>query len=86
MTALKVFILAGTIDSHDGQFVTVELDTKADCPPALIVLPVADFPCEVKEGRAFYLVKLSEMGETVTVCEEEFFFQDARDLSTELSK
>jgi hypothetical protein len=73
MTALKVFILVGTIDSHDGQFATVELDTNpaTNGGPAMAVMPVAAFPCEVKEGKVFYVVKLTEEQDAVIVCQKE---------------
>ena len=73
MTALKVFILVGTIDSHDGQFATVELDLNpaTNGGPAMAVMPVAAFPCEVKEGNTFYVVKLFEMTDAVILCKED---------------
>jgi hypothetical protein len=73
MTALKVFILVGTIDSHDGQFATVELDLNpaTNGGPAMAVMPVAAFPCEVKEGKTFYVVKLSPVLDTVIICQKE---------------
>jgi hypothetical protein len=73
MTALKVFILVGTIDSHDGQFATVELDLNpaTNGGPALAVMPVTAFPCEVKEGKVFYVVKLFEELEAVIICQGE---------------
>ena len=73
MIALKVFILVGTIDSHDGQFATVELDLNpaTNGGPAMAVMPVAAFPCEVKEGKTFYVVKLSPVLDTVIICQKE---------------
>ena len=73
MTALKVFILVGTIDSHDGQFATVELNLNpaTNGGPAMAVMPVAAFPCEVKEGNTFYVVKLSELEDAVIICQKE---------------
>ena len=73
MTALKVFILVGTIDSHDGQFATVELDLNpaTNGGPAMAVMPVAAFPCEVKEGNTFYVVKLFEEADAVILCKED---------------
>jgi hypothetical protein len=73
MTALKVFILVGTIDSHDGQFATVELDTNpaTNGGPAMAVMPVAAFPCEVKEGKVFYVVKLTEEQDAIIICQKE---------------
>ena len=73
MTALKVFILVGTIDSHDGQFATVELNLNpaTNGGPAMAVMPVSAFPCEVKEGNTFYVVKLSPVLDAVIICHKE---------------
>ena len=73
MTALKVFILVGTIDSHDGQFATVELNLNpaTNGGPAMAVMPVAAFPCEVKEGKTFYVVKLFEELDAVILCQKD---------------
>ena len=73
MTALKVFILVGTIDSHDGQFAPVELNLNpaTNGGPAMAVMPVAAFPCEVKEGNTFYVVKLSDIEDAVIICQKE---------------
>jgi hypothetical protein len=73
MTALKVFILVGTIDSHDGQFATVELNLNpaTNGGPAMAVMPVAAFPCEIAEGDTFYVVKLSSDADTVIICQKE---------------
>ena len=73
MTALKIFILVGTIDSHDGQFATVELNLNpaTNGGPAMAVMPVAAFPCEVKEGNTFYVVKLSPVLDAVVICQKE---------------
>ena len=73
MTALKVFILVGTIDSHDGQFATVELNLNpaTNGGPAMAVMPVAAFPCEVKEGKTFYVVKLFAAQDAVIMCHNE---------------
>ena len=73
MTALKVFILVGTIDSHDGQFATVELNLNpaTNGGPAMAVIPVSAFPCEVKEGNTFYVVKLSDIEDAVIICQKE---------------
>tara|TARA_R100000008_G_scaffold73060_1_gene51405 strand:+ start:57 stop:293 length:237 start_codon:yes stop_codon:yes gene_type:complete len=73
MTMLKVFILVGTIDSHDDQFATVELNLNpaTNAGPAMAIMPVAAFPCTVKEGNTFYVVKLSELEDAVIVCKKE---------------
>ena len=53
MIVLTAFVLVGTIDSHDGQFATVELNLNpaTNAGPAMAVMPVAAFPCEIKEGH-----------------------------------
>ena len=73
MTVLQVFILVGVVDSFDNQFATVELDTNppSNGGPAIAVLPVSAFPCEVTEGRRFYVVKLSEGADATIVCKED---------------
>ena len=73
MKTLATFILVGTIDSHDGQFATVELNLNpaTNAGPAMAVMPVAAFPCEIKEGDTFYVVKLSQLQDAVVVCKAE---------------
>ena len=73
MKVLTTFVLVGTIDSHDGQFATVELDLNpaTNGGPAMAVMPVSAFPCEVKEGNTFYVVKLSELQDSVVICHKE---------------
>ena len=73
MKVLTAFVLVGTIDSHDGQFATVELNLNpaTNAGPAMAVMPVAAFPCEIKEGDTFYVVKLSELEDAVIVCQKE---------------
>ena len=73
MKTLATFILVGTIDAHDGQFATVELNLNpsTNAGPAIAVMPVAAFPCEIKEGDTFYVVKLSELEDAVIVCQKE---------------
>jgi len=73
MNTLKVFILIGTVDSHDGQFATVELNLNpaVNGGAASAVMPVSAFPCEVKEGARFFVVKLTEEQEATIVCAAE---------------
>ena len=73
MKTLATFILVGTIDTHDTQFATVELNLNpaTNAGPAIAVMPVAAFPCEIKEGDTFYVVKLSAAQDAVIVCQEE---------------
>ena len=73
MKTLATFILVGTIDAHDGQFATVELNLNpaTNAGPAMAVMPVAAFPCEIKEGDTFYVVKLSELEDAVVICHKE---------------
>jgi len=73
MKVLTTFVLVGTIDSHDRQFATVELDLNpaTNGGPAMAVMPVSAFPCEVKEGNTFYVVKLSELQDAIIICKKE---------------
>ncbi len=73
MKTLTTFVLMGVIDSHDGVFATVELNTNpaSNGGPATAVMPVSAFPCEVSEGKRFYVVKLHEDQDAVIVCNEE---------------
>jgi len=73
MKTLATFILVGTIDTHDGQFATVELNLNpaTNAGPAMAVMPVAAFPCEIKEGDTFYVVKLSQLEDAVVICQKE---------------
>ena len=72
MKTLATFILVGTIDSHDSQFATVELNMKpaTNAGPAMAVMPVQAFPCKIKEGDTFYIVKLSEEADAFIICKE----------------
>jgi|TARA_R110000824_G_scaffold322646_2_gene509604 hypothetical protein len=73
MTILTTFILVGMIDSYDTHFATVELNTTpaSNGGPATAVMPVTAFPCEVYEGRIFYIVKLHDEQDAVVVCQKE---------------
>ena len=70
MNTLKIFILIGIVDSHDGQFATVELNLNpaTNGGAASAVMPVSAFPCEIKEGSRFFVVKLIEEQEAVIIC------------------
>ena len=73
MIALTTFILVGMIDSHDAVFATVELNTTpaSNGGPAIAVMPVAAFPCEIYEGKVFYVVKLHDEQDAAIVCQKE---------------
>tara|TARA_B100001094_G_scaffold253497_1_gene251918 strand:- start:1378 stop:1605 length:228 start_codon:yes stop_codon:yes gene_type:complete len=72
MKTLTTFVLIGVIDSHDGVFATVELNTNpaSNGGSATAVMPVSAFPCEVSEGKVFYVVKLHENQDAVIICED----------------
>lgn len=69
MKLLTTFVLVGTIDSVDALFATVEISTN---PPqeqmSLSVIPVNTFPCEIKEGDNFYILKLTADADSVIIC------------------
>ncbi len=73
MKALTTFVLMGVIDSHDGVFATVELNTNptSNGGSATAVMPVNAFPCEIYEGKVFYVVKLHENQDAVIICQED---------------
>tara|TARA_Y100001937_G_C7051896_1_gene299532 strand:+ start:596 stop:859 length:264 start_codon:yes stop_codon:yes gene_type:complete len=73
MNILTTFVLVGVIDSHDGTFATVELNTNpaSNGGAATAVMPVSAFPCEIREGKRFYVVKLHEEQDAVIICEDE---------------
>ena len=73
MTMLTTFILVGMIDSYDAHFATVELNTTpaSNGGPAIAVMPVSAFPCEIYEGKVFYVVKLHEEADAAIVCQKE---------------
>ena len=63
----------GVIDSHDEYFATVELNTNpaSNGGAATAVMPVNAFPCEIYEGKVFYVVKLHEDQSAVIICQED---------------
>ena len=73
MTMLTTFILVGMIDSFDSHFATVELNTtpESNGGPATAVMPVSAFPCEIYEGKVFYVVKLQEDADATIVCQKD---------------
>ena len=73
MTTLTTFILLGMVDSFDEHFATVELNTNpaSNGGSATAVMPVNAFPCEIYEGKVFYVVKLHENQDAVIVCQED---------------
>ena len=80
MTMLTTFILVGMIDSYDAHFATVELNTTpaSNGGPATAVMPVSAFPCEIYEGKVFYVVKLHEEQDATIVCQKEVNDEPAR--------
>ena len=73
MNMLTTFILVGMIDSYDTHFATVELNTTpaSNGGPSTAVMPIAAFPCEIYEGKVFYVVKLHEDMEATIVCQRD---------------
>ena len=77
MTHLTTFILVGMIDSFDPYFATVELNTTpaSNGGPSIAVMPVAAFPCEIHEGKVFYVVKLHENDDATIVCQKDVKYE-----------
>ena len=80
MKVLTTFVLLGVIDSYDGLFATVELNTNpaSNGGPATAVMPVSAFPCQISEGKRFYVVKLAVDQDAVIICQEESSGDDPR--------
>jgi|TARA_E500000331_G_scaffold182800_1_gene176150 hypothetical protein len=68
--ALATFVLIGTIDTMDTQFATVEINYNpaTSQSPAMAVLPLTAFPCEIVEGDTFYIVKLNPEKDAYIIC------------------
>jgi len=69
---LTTFILVGVVDSKDSQFATVELDLNpaTNAGPAVAIMPLTAFPCKIKEGDKFFVVKLFPDQDAVVQCVE----------------
>ena len=72
MKMLSTFLLIGVVDSLDDALATVELNMS---PPleesAIAVLPPHAFPCEVKEGDTFYILKLTAEAPPLVMCKKD---------------
>jgi len=69
--SLKLLILIGVIDSVDNNLATVELNSLTYGAPEIAVLPVDAFPCNVREGKVFYIIQDEQSGESTIVCEND---------------
>tara|TARA_B100000683_G_C12194629_1_gene434108 strand:+ start:71 stop:319 length:249 start_codon:yes stop_codon:yes gene_type:complete len=71
MKLLTTFLLIGTVDSKDDFFATVELNLNpATNQAGHAVMALSAFPCEIKEGDTFYILKLTEDSIPVIICKE----------------
>ncbi len=80
MQMLTTFILVGMVDSFDAHFATVELNTTpaSNGGPATAIMPVEAFPCEIYEGKVFYVVKLHEEQDATIVCQKDVEGENGR--------
>ena len=68
MKLLTTFVLTGVVDSMDPYFATVEFNLNPPLEQASVaIMPVSAFPCKIKEGDRFYLVKLDPNPESLPV-------------------
>ena len=68
---LSTFVLTGVVDSTDEVFATVEINLNPPIEQAsMAIVPVTAFPCEIKEGTKFYILKLTEQDLPVIICGE----------------
>jgi len=71
MKLLTTFVLIGTVDSMDDFLATVEINLNpATEKPGYAVIPITAFPCEIREGDNFYILKLTKDSIPVIMCEE----------------
>mgnify|MGYP003123164089 CR=1 FL=1 len=71
MKLLTTFVLIGTVDSMDDFLATVEINMNpATKQVGRAVMPISAFPCEIKEGDKFYILKLTEDSIPVIMCKE----------------
>ena len=71
MKLLTTFLLIGTVDSRDDFFATVEINMNPATQNAgHAVLPLHAFPCPIKEGDTFYILKLTEESLPVIICKD----------------
>jgi len=69
---LTTFVLVGTVDSKDAYFATVEISMNpATEKPGHAVMPLTAFPCQIKEGDTFYILKLTEESVPVILCKKD---------------
>lgn len=70
MKILTTFVLTGIVDSTDQFFASVEINLNPPVAEAsAAILPLHAFPCEIKEGDTFYILKLTEQSDPVIICE-----------------
>jgi len=71
LKTLATFVLTGTVDSTDEFFASVELNLNPPVAEAsMAVIPLHAFPCEIREGDLFYVLKMTEDSEPVIICGE----------------
>ena len=71
MKLLTTFVLIGTVDSRDDFFATVEINMNPQTEyVGHAVMPIHAFPCNIKEGDIFYILKLTEETLPVIICNE----------------
>ena len=71
MKLLTTFVLIGTIDSTDDFLASVEINMNPNTHQiGHAVMPLTAFPCEIKEGDTFYILKLTKESIPVIICKE----------------
>ena len=66
MNSIALIIFVGVVDIVNGDIVMAEIDLVDD----IVMVPTASFPCEIKEGDTFYILKLTEDSIPVIICKE----------------
>ena len=69
MKLLTTFLLIGTVDSRTG-FCHCRAKLESTTNQLDAVMALTAFPCEIKEGDTFYILKLTEDSIPVIICKE----------------
>jgi len=79
MKLLTTFVLIGTVDSTDDFMATVEINMNpATEQVGYAVMPLTAFPCEIKEGDNFYILKLTKEAIPVIMCKDKDELEDIK--------
>ena len=72
MKLLTTFVLVGVIDTKDDFFATVDISLNPQTEHSgQAIMPLSAFPCQIKEGDTFYILKLTKETLPVILCKQD---------------